>query len=100
MSISDIIVELDEKLTKANEALDKWEQALTAVMPADFKDWHENSKEEWPDIAALVIKNQRDALAEAHAIQDDLVKQLDSARADLAHANRTIVCFRNFAARS
>ena len=45
--------------------LDRYDQALSAVMPPDFKDWWQNSKEEWPDIAAGVIKNlrQREELA-------------------------------------
>ena len=41
-----------------------YETRLTAVMPADFKDWHENSRAEWPEIAAWVITNQREQLTE------------------------------------
>jgi hypothetical protein len=28
-------------------------------MPPDFKDWWQNSKDEWPEIAAAVITNLR-----------------------------------------
>lgn len=28
-------------------------------MPEDFKDWHQNSKKEWPAVAAWMIENQR-----------------------------------------
>ena len=41
------------------ERLDRYDQALSAVMPPDFKDWWENSKDEWPDVAAGVIENLR-----------------------------------------
>ena len=37
----------------------RYEQALSAVMPSDFKDWHENSRDEWPDVAAGLITNLR-----------------------------------------
>lgn len=43
-----------------------YETKLTAVMPLDFKDWHQNNKAEWPEVAAWVIANlrqQRDELA-------------------------------------
>ena len=41
------------------ERLDRYDQALSAVMPPDFKDWWENSKDEWPDVAAGVVENLR-----------------------------------------
>lgn len=40
--------------------LHDYDTRLSAVMPADFKDWHQNSKAEWPEIAAGVITNQRE----------------------------------------
>ena len=39
--------------------LEHYEQALSAVMPPDFKDWWQNSKDEWPVVAAGVIENLR-----------------------------------------
>lgn len=33
-----------------------WQTELSKVMPADFKDWWENSKAEWPLIARLAIE--------------------------------------------
>ena len=41
-----------------------YETKLSAVMPADFKDWHENNRSEWPDIAAWVITNLREQRAD------------------------------------
>lgn len=47
---------------------ERWESALSAVMPADFKDWHQNSPAERPEVAAWVITNLRQRLDEAEAI--------------------------------
>jgi hypothetical protein len=73
------------------ERLEKYDTLLTAVMPADFKDWHENSKNEWPEIAAHVITNlrsQRDDLqAENEALRvsnDKLVQEVGESIADKA----------------
>lgn len=44
-----------------------YETKLSAVMPADFKDWHENNRNEWPDIAAWVITNLREQRADLEA---------------------------------
>lgn len=44
---------------KAQAELAKWHAELSAVMPADFKDWHQNSPDEWPIVAAQVIRNLR-----------------------------------------
>ena len=52
------------KLRAENEALVKrladYDTRLTEVMPEDFKDWHQNSKDEWPLIAAGTIKRLRE----------------------------------------
>lgn len=40
-------------------SIEEWEQELSAVMPEDFKDWWQNSKREWPAVAAAVIRSQR-----------------------------------------
>ena len=40
-------------------SIEEWEQELSAVMPADFKDWWQNSKREWPAVAAEVIRSLR-----------------------------------------
>lgn len=56
--------------------LSKWETTLTAVMPADFKDWHQNSKAEWPEIAALVITNLREHIDEDAAYVARLEEQV------------------------
>ena len=52
--------------------LHDYDTRLTAVMPADFKDWHENSRNEWPEIAAGVITSLREREAEAWKHADRL----------------------------
>ena len=39
---------------------ERWETAIGAVMPPDFKDWHANSPSERPSVAAWVISNLRE----------------------------------------
>lgn len=54
----------------------RWKAAIGAEMPADFKDWHQNSDAELPEIAAWVIRNLREReaqLAEAERAADPLV---------------------------
>lgn len=74
--VNDIdVVESFTKLTGApadHATVEHWETALTAVMPADFKDWHANSRREWPDIAAHVISNLRQREDEAWAAVERL----------------------------
>jgi len=48
------------KLEKAEVELACWHSELSAVMPPDFKDWHQNSKAEWPLVARQVIENLRE----------------------------------------
>ena len=48
------------------ERLHDYDTKLSAVMPADYKDWHEGSKREWPELAAESIKMWRDRANEAY----------------------------------
>ena len=34
-----------------------YEERLSAVMPSDFKDWNQNARSEWPEVAARVIQS-------------------------------------------
>jgi len=47
------------RAAKLLQRLDLYEKELSAVMPSDFKDWWENSKDEWPSVAARVIESLR-----------------------------------------
>ena len=39
------------------ERLQAYDEELSKVMPKDYKDWWENSKNEWPLVARLVIED-------------------------------------------
>ena len=81
--------------------VDAYEKCLTAVMPPDYGDWHENSKEEWPEVAALTITSLReseDFFREAFLITDDErttaqteIKQLRAGVRDLEEALRRCI---------
>ena len=64
--------------------LDDYETRLSAVMPQDFKDWHQNSKLEHPEVAAHVITNLREHLHEANLTEDFLRAQLEAKDARIA----------------
>lgn len=37
-----------------------WETELSKVMPADYKDWWQNAREEWPMVARVSIESLRE----------------------------------------
>ena len=39
--------------------LQRYDDELSSVMPEDYKDWWQNSKEEWPLVAKLSIEDAR-----------------------------------------
>lgn len=75
------------------ERLQDYDTRLTAVMPEDFKDWHQNSKAEWPEIAAGVITNQREHI-------DFYIEDLDRKDAEIERLNGHIRHIGNDALRS
>lgn len=42
------------------ERLSAFDEKLSAVMPKDMKCWWQNSKEEWPEVAASTIKTLKE----------------------------------------
>lgn len=42
------------------DRLSAYDRELSAVMPADFKDWWQNSPDEWPIVARRVIEGLRE----------------------------------------
>ena len=48
---------LRSRMVTAEARVRDYDDRLTAVMPPDYKDWHENSRQEWPLVAALTIEN-------------------------------------------
>ena len=53
--IRELIANTKDELAR----LKRYDEELSVVMPKDFKDWWENSKEEWPIVARGVIENLR-----------------------------------------
>lgn len=53
------------EIERLRAEVQSWRDTLSAVMPADLKDWHENDPAEWPQVAADLIETLRtsDALA-------------------------------------
>lgn len=55
--------ELHDNLLKIKSELDRlrrYDEELSSVMPDDYKDWWQGSKEEWPFIAKSSIESLRE----------------------------------------
>lgn len=48
-----------DRLRAEVERLKRYDDLLSDYFPKDFKDWHQNSKEEWPEVLMGVL-DQRD----------------------------------------
>ena len=59
--------------------LKRYDDELSSIMYEDFKDWWQNSQEEWPEVARLVIEQQREEI-------EMLYKQMEK----LAEMNRRL----------
>jgi hypothetical protein len=70
--LDSIIDELTNVMQQELNRLQRYDEELTKVMNPDFKDWHQNSKECHPEIAAWVITNLREQLDWAHKEIDRL----------------------------
>lgn len=42
--------------------LHRYDEEISKEMPEDFKDWHQNSKEDWPSVTAMCLKQLREEL--------------------------------------
>jgi len=70
---------LERRAIAAEAKLAKWESELSKVMPADFKDWWQNSRDEWPEVASMVIEGLRKQVEMTDKAADARVKELESA---------------------
>lgn len=61
----------EAKLAEAEKKLALWERLIGAEMPPDYKDWHQNSKAEWPDVAAASLRSRK---ADADLAWDTVAK--------------------------
>lgn len=69
------------------ERLQAYDDEISKEMPPDFKDWWENSKDEWPLITRLVLEARREQIDNLYEIIDkqaqkikDLEKEIDYLR--------------------
>lgn len=65
---------------KAEKRLADYDARLTAVMAPDFKCWHQNSRDEWPEVAAWVINNLRQQIEVEKERADKAVQDLEDYR--------------------
>ena len=70
------VAEAAERLAEQHMRIKQWHDALTPLMPSDFKCWHENNPSEWPEVTAGVIASQRERITQ-------LERENDAMRADL-----------------
>lgn len=70
-SAEEVIKGLEAKLAEAEKKLALWERLIGAEMPPDYKDWHQNSKAEWPDVAAASLRSRK---ADADLAWDTVAK--------------------------
>jgi hypothetical protein len=62
------------------ERLQAYDEELSKEMPKDFKDWWQNSKEEWPLVARYVLEGRRgeiDWLEGVLIAKDQKIKELE-----------------------
>lgn len=45
------------------ERLKRYDDLLTAYFPPDFKDWHQNSRDEWPEITVMALRRRDNEIA-------------------------------------
>lgn len=71
------------KLLDMAERCADYDRRLSEVMPADFKDWHDNLPREWPEVAAGTITNLRQR-------EDWAIEQLERALERLGETERDL----------
>ncbi len=59
------------------ERLQRYDDEISKEMPEDYKDWWQNSKEEWPLITRLTLEGRRESI-------DQLYDDIEHLRWDLA----------------
>jgi hypothetical protein len=73
------------------ERLKLYDEEISKEMPKDFKDFWENSKEEWPLVARLVLEGRRENLEWCYEVIDkqalkikELEEEVEYLRAECA----------------
>ena len=71
------IGEAAQRLRELQSQVNKWEAELGAVMPADFKDWHQNDPLERPAVARWAIENLRRQVADTQVRLDAALDEIE-----------------------
>jgi hypothetical protein len=80
---------LGEKIIRLERELNAFHDELSKAMPSDYKDWWQNSKEEWPIVARLTIENLREREQSALEYSERLERELNDAKRELTEAGWT-----------
>jgi len=65
------------------ERLQAYDEELSKVMPKDYKDWWENSKDEWPLVARLMNEDLREEREWCYETIDMMSKKIDELKEKL-----------------
>lgn len=80
---------LERRAIAAETKLAKWESELSKVMPADFKDWWQNSPDEWPEVARMVTEGLQKQVEMTDKAAEARVKELEEERKDISSCRDT-----------
>ena len=58
------------------ERLKAYDEEISKEMPEDFKDWWENSPEEFPLVARLVLEGRRETIEWCYDVMDKQAQKI------------------------
>jgi cephalosporin-C deacetylase-like acetyl esterase len=76
------------------ERLKLYDEEISKEMPEDFKDFWENSKEEWPLVTRLVLEGRRENLEWCYDVIDKQalkIKDLEEKIKELEQYNQELI---------
>ncbi len=85
-----LVIEKTAEVERLTVKLAKWETELSKVMPPNFKDWWQNSRDEWPEIARWVIQSGRAQQSSAWEHVEKLTILVEQLERELRDANELI----------
>jgi cell division protein FtsL len=71
------MTDLPEEIQKQLLRLQAYDDEISKEMPPDFKDWWENSKDEWPLITRLVLEARRGQIDDLYSIIDKQAQEIE-----------------------
>lgn len=67
------------------ERLRRYDEEISKEMPEDFKDFYQNSKEEWPLITRLTLEGRRKEIEWCYDVIEKLTKKNDELEEECLH---------------